>query len=165
MKQVLLNLIEDSAINHPILIQLVEHTFHLATQIDVYTSEKFTKWQLIALTILITYLACGFKHFLNDLDTSILVYCKKKLFKLAKRLPFLNSQIMKEINKTRHSLEEEILKSNKGNLFVQKLPANGLDEAKVLEKINKEYLALNDLEWENGAVSGRLINLFSKRLN
>ena len=60
---------------------------------------------------------------------------------------------MEELNKTKVGLEEDIIKSNKGNLYIQKLPDNGLALNQVLSKLD-EYLKMNELGWKSGAVSG-----------
>ena len=78
---------------------------------------------------------------------------KKNFFKLAKKIPFLNSKIKQELEKTKLGLEDDVIKLNKGNLYVDKLPAKGLTQAELLDKINV-YLKMNETEWRKGAVSG-----------
>ncbi len=116
---------------------------------------SYEKWQLIGISILATFLYMKFDYFLRDLNdpSGLFGYLKKQVFKFAKKLPFLNSKIMEELNKTRQGLEDDIIKSNKGNSYVKQLPEKGLSEEQVLEKINT-YLAMNELPWKNGAVSG-----------
>jgi sphinganine-1-phosphate aldolase len=150
MKELILSYLGENP--HPILVEAIDQILKLTNQIDEFTN-RYPKWELVLVTFLITFLYCKFSYFIYDLDVSLFKYIKRKFFSLVKKIPFLNKEIMKEINKSRVSLEEEIMKSNKGNLFVQKLPDKGIKQDDLLRKI-EDYMKMNDLPWENGAVSG-----------
>ncbi len=138
---------------NPLIIDLIDSSIKATSHIDLLISQ-LNKWQLIGFTFAVTYVFLELRHFLGDLDTSLFGYVKKRFFRVCKKIPFFNRHIRKEIEKTRASLEGEILKSNKGTLFVQSLPPKGFSQSQVLDKIKSDYLKLNELPWEDGAVSG-----------
>lgn len=81
-------------------------------------------------------------------------YIKKALFRVSRKLPFINGKIMQELKKTRDSLEDDLAKANKGNLFIEKMPETGYTEVEVLN-LAAQYIKMgNELPWKDGAVSG-----------
>lgn len=83
----------------------------------------------------------------------IFEHFKKCFFTLSKKIPFVKSKIKEELSKTQKSLENEILKSNKGFDYVRELPAKGLKFDEVNAQIDL-YLKLNDNKWRDGSLSG-----------
>lgn len=138
---------------HPILDQVLD-AIEPAVNCVLKRLDRYEKWELVVITILLTYVILSFRYFVLDLEKGLFDYIKKQVFRISKKLPFLNSKILSELAKTRTGLEEDILKANKGELFLQKLPQKGLGNEKTLETIEKKYLNLNDLNWKTGAVSG-----------
>lgn len=149
MKEFLLNKFGH---NNQILNQLLDYLDPVCKHVDK-TLDKYEKWQLVFMTIVIMYILMNAWYFVLDLDKGILDYLKKKIFKISKKLPFLNAKIMQELEKTKRGLEEDIVKSNKGTSYIQQLPKQGLSEVQVLEKV-QEYLKLCDTDWKSGALSG-----------
>ncbi|CAF0712302.1 unnamed protein product [Brachionus calyciflorus] len=150
MKEFLLSRLgHDNTLLNEIFNKIDPITQQILTRLD-----RYERWELVVISVLMTYVGMRFRYFLLDLDKGLWDYMKKQVFKLSKKLPFLNAKIMSELDKTKHGLEEDILKSNKGELFVQKLPSLGLGIDKTLETIEQKYVKLNDLNWKNGAVSG-----------
>jgi sphinganine-1-phosphate aldolase len=83
-----------------------------------------------------------------------LFYLKKKSFSIAKRLPFLQRKILSELQKTKDSLEEDVMKMNKGQKFIKSLPSKGMSEQEVV-RLADDYLKLAEgLPWKDGAISG-----------
>lgn len=60
---------------------------------------------------------------------------------------------MKEIAKTKKDLQNEIIKMNKGTLYLENLPENGLSFEE-FEELLKKYLSMNETDWSNGSLSG-----------
>lgn len=73
---------------------------------------------------------------------------------MLRRLPFVQGMISGEIEKSKRELQEGVLKQNKGQAFIQRMPANGMTSDKVVG-LADEYLKLSsDFTWKNGAISG-----------
>ena len=115
--------------------------------------ESYSPVQLILIAAGSTYVLNWLYTFYSDIDTDLITYFKSQLFKIAKKIPFLHAKIAAELDKTRKGLEEDISKSNKGNLYVERLPANGLEMQEVLKKLDT-YLKMNETDWQGGSVSG-----------
>jgi sphinganine-1-phosphate aldolase len=124
----------------------------MTTEVNKRT-ESYENWQLILASVVGTYALMKVFYFVNDLDHGIVHYLKGKVFKLAKKFPFLNRKLMEELDKTRKGLEEDIIKANKGNLYIQELPETGYDQKKLFETIER-YLNMTNAEWKSGALSG-----------
>ena len=60
---------------------------------------------------------------------------------------------MKEISKTKKDLQNEITKMNKGTLYMENLPENGLNFEE-FDKVLQRYIAMNETDWSNGSLSG-----------
>lgn len=148
-----MSLIEKLALEYPVVGEAYERTIPVLQSIQ-RRLDTYEKWEIIVISVLITYVFMSFRYFLLDLDKGLFDFVKKKVFRLTRKLPFLNSKINSELAKNRKGLEEEIYKSNKGETFVQKLPSSGLGSEKTLELIDNKYLKLSDLNWTGGAVSG-----------
>jgi sphinganine-1-phosphate aldolase len=136
----------------PLAVQIVDYIDLMLKEINNRTA-NYENWQLILASGLVTYLGMSLIQFYTNLDNGLLAYLKGCAFKLAKRFPFLNAQIMKELEKTRKGLEEDIMKANKGNLYIKEMPREGLDEKALFETIDK-YLDMAGNEWKSGALSG-----------
>ena len=63
------------------------------------------------------------------------------------------SKIKSELDATQKTLEEEMLKANKGQDYLRDLPAKGLTNDELNEKL-EVYLKLGDGKWKDGACSG-----------
>lgn len=153
MKDFILNKL---GVNHPVLNEILDSVEHHLTPFVKHVNEtidSYERWQLILITVIITYFLMSFYHFTLDLEKGLFDYFKKRLFKFSKKLPFLNAKIMQELDKTRVGLEEDVVKANKGNLYVQRLPEQGNSEQRVIELV-AEYSKLADADWKTGAVSG-----------
>ena len=82
-----------------------------------------------------------------------MAHLKQKLFKIVKKIPFLSNKIMQQLDKTRKELEDGVIKANKGNSYIKKLPINGSTEEEVLAKIDT-YMKMNTVDWKDGSLSG-----------
>lgn len=138
--------------NYPIVIKSIDVIEMVMEQVNQQTKD-YENWQLIMISVLTTYLAMKAHHFVRDLDEGLFGYLKKQAFLVAKRIPFLNAQIMKELQKTQKDLEEEIFKANKGNLYMTKMPETGIKEKELFSLIDN-YLKMSGNEWKSGALSG-----------
>lgn len=114
---------------------------------------KYEPWQLVAVTAASTYLGCKFYYFYIDLDKGLIDYMKKEAFKLARKIPYINNKISAEINKTKVNIYNDVLKSNKGTLFLTDLPAFGQSDEQILNTIDS-YRKLGPVDWKDGMLSG-----------
>jgi sphinganine-1-phosphate aldolase len=138
--------------DYPAAVQIFDYIDMSLSEVNKRTA-VYENWQLILASALVTYLLVSFWHFYTELDHGLVGYLKSGLFKLAKKFPFLSRQIMKELDKTRKGLEEDIMKANKGNLYIKQIPSKGLEEKALFETIGK-YLDMSGNEWKTGALSG-----------
>jgi sphinganine-1-phosphate aldolase len=127
--------------------------FHAVQRVSEFIVENFEKWQLILITMYLTYVVMSVLHYIDNLDNGLWHFLKKKLFAFSKRLPLVNSKIRREMEKTQASLENDLLKANKGTSFLTQLPPKGMSEKAVVQ-LADDYLKMNDSEWRNGGVSG-----------
>jgi hypothetical protein len=123
---------------YPVVVQALTYLDLCLSEVNKRTSE-YEHWQLILATALITYLITRWLRFLDELDNGLLGYIKSLVFRTAKLFPFLNRQIMKELDKTRKGLEEDIMKANKGNLYVKQMPRASMDEPTLLATVDKVH--------------------------
>lgn len=151
MKEFILNQLPPLG-KYPIVLQSLDYLDFVTSEINRCT-EKYENWQLILASMLITYVIMRFLQFWNDLDYGLADYLKKRMFKLLKLFPFLNRKIMSELEKTKRELEEDIMKANKGNLYLKELPPKGLDEKSLFQKID-QYLSMSTTDWKSGTLSG-----------
>jgi sphinganine-1-phosphate aldolase len=138
--------------SNQILSDIINNVQYGLNKVNEYSSQ-FQAWQLILVTALITYLICQFFNYLNELENGLIDHLKKKLFRIAKKIPFLSGKIMQELDKTRKELEEGIIKANKGNPYITKLPDKSSTTKEVLAKVDN-YLKMNTITWKDGSLSG-----------
>ena len=136
----------------PVILQAFDFLQQFTAEVNQQT-KNYENWQIILFTVLITYLVMLFLNLYNELDNGIIGYLKDSIFRMAKLFPFLNAKIMKELEKTKHALNEDIKKANKGNLYLKSLPEKGYDKKKLFNTIDK-YLELEEHKWETGSLSG-----------
>ena len=88
-----------------------------------------------------------------NLIQDMVTFFKNKFFKIAKKIPMVASKIKSELDATQKTLEGEMLKANKGQDYLRDLPAKGLTNDELHEKLDT-YLQLGDGKWKDGACSG-----------
>nr|XP_033796849.1 sphingosine-1-phosphate lyase 1 isoform X2 [Geotrypetes seraphini] len=124
-------------------------------------------WQLITVTFVTTLLAVWLYEFLFQSE-SLISRFKIQCIKISRKLPFIGVQIQKKLDKAVDDMISTMLCLKDGISYVKALPAKGLEQAKVLQKV-KEYNSLGNVPWDNGKISGavysgeeRLTELFVK---
>ena len=93
----------------------------------------------------------GYESFLLVID--LVPYLRNLFFRLVKKVPFVRRKIAEELEKTKQGLEEDIVKSNKGSLYIERIPNDGIKYKDVLKMLD-DYMQMNEMNWKNGAVSG-----------
>lgn len=133
---------------------IVPRTKLVAREVNSFL-DLFDRWQIVLFTATLCYLLyCAHEFWENELENGVLAYLKKKSFGILKRLPFVRGMIMGEINKLKRSIEEDLIKKNKGQAFMKTMPVKGIPHEKVI-KMADEYLKLSeDVSWREGAMSG-----------
>uniref|UniRef100_A0A6J0SV93 sphinganine-1-phosphate aldolase n=1 Tax=Pogona vitticeps TaxID=103695 RepID=A0A6J0SV93_9SAUR len=109
-------------------------------------------WQLITSTVAATLLVMWLHTFLFQSE-SLTSRCKKRFFRVLRKLPVIGTMIQNQMNKTLEDMASGLsfLKDKKG--YIKTLPAKGLSQPEVL-KMMKEYSSMGDIHWEDGKVSG-----------
>nr|XP_020638775.1 sphingosine-1-phosphate lyase 1 [Pogona vitticeps] len=109
-------------------------------------------WQLITSTVAATLLVMWLHMFLFQSE-SLTSRCKKRFFRVLRKLPVIGTMIQNQMNKTLEDMASGLsfLKDKKG--YIKTLPAKGLSQPEVL-KMMKEYSLMGDIHWEDGKVSG-----------
>ncbi|XP_020638775.3 sphingosine-1-phosphate lyase 1 [Pogona vitticeps] len=109
-------------------------------------------WQLITSTVAATLLVMWLHMFLFQSE-SLTSRCKKRFFRVLRKLPVIGTMIQNQMNKTLEDMASGLsfLKDKKG--YIKTLPAKGLSQPEVL-KMMKEYSTMGDIHWEDGKVSG-----------
>lgn len=109
-------------------------------------------WQIIGATVITMLGAIWVKGFLFQRE-SLTSRIKKQCFRLIRKIPFVGVAIQKQLNKALEDMSVSVCTLKEGMSYTHQLPAKGLSQSQVLEKI-KEYQTLNDVKWEKGCVSG-----------
>ncbi|KAM4703785.1 sphingosine-1-phosphate lyase 1 [Rhinophrynus dorsalis] len=107
---------------------------------------------LIALTFTSTLVCVWLYQFVFQPE-SLTSRCKKQFFRIVRRLPFIGTQIQKQLNKALDDMSDRMLNLKDGMSYVRELPRAGLKQEQVMEKL-KEYSSIGDVSWETGKVSG-----------
>ena len=148
------------------------------TKIVDSNCENLKPWQIVLYASTSGAAATYLYYYYNDIDTGIyLVYLeitlfskhmnliqdmvtffKNKFFKIAKKIPMVASKIKSELDATQKTLEGEMLKANKGQDYLRDLPAKGLTNDELHEKLDT-YLQLGDGKWKDGACSGAVYDV------
>ncbi|KAM4636004.1 sphingosine-1-phosphate lyase 1 [Discoglossus pictus] len=107
---------------------------------------------LIALTFISTLLLVWTYDFLFQPE-SLKSRIKKQFFKTLRSLPFVGTQIQKELDKALRDMNAQMGSSKDGVSYVTTLPKSGLQQDQVMEEL-KQYSSLGHVSWESGKVSG-----------
>nr|XP_060624829.1 sphingosine-1-phosphate lyase 1 [Anolis sagrei ordinatus] len=120
-------------------------------------------WQLIATTMAATLLLVWLHTFLFQPE-SLTSRFKKRFFRFLRKLPFIGTEIQKQMSKTMDDMASGLsfLQDQRG--YIKTLPAKGLSQPEVL-KMMKEYNAMGDVHWEDGKVSGTVYSGEEKLTN
>lgn len=141
--------------DHPILVETIRCVQYLTNQFDEWTKARLANWQLVLLTSLIVGSTCRIHAWYTDLNGSLTQVAKRKFFKIIRLVPFVQNKIISEMSKTKESLQEEIISSNKGSLFLQTLPTRGHTEIEILDLIEGPYKKMNEsCDYKSGSMSG-----------
>ncbi|KAL8187007.1 UNVERIFIED_CONTAM: Sphingosine-1-phosphate lyase 1 [Gekko kuhli] len=108
--------------------------------------------QLIALTVTATLLVVWLFTFITQLD-DIKSRVKKWFFRTVRKLPIIGTVIQKKLNKALDDVVSFLPFLNQGKPYVRTLPAKGLSQPEILQKL-KEYSSAGKVRWEDGKVSG-----------
>ncbi|XP_063047447.1 sphingosine-1-phosphate lyase 1 [Engraulis encrasicolus] len=109
-------------------------------------------WQIIAATILATLGAVWVKGLIFQPE-SLMSRIKKRFFRLVRKIPFVGNTIQTQLNKALDDMSESLCSLKDGMTYTKSLPKQGLTHEQVLQRI-REYQSLNEVDWENGKVSG-----------
>ncbi|XP_051935903.1 sphingosine-1-phosphate lyase 1 isoform X3 [Hippocampus zosterae] len=120
-------------------------------QVNSYCRD-FEPWQIIGVTLFTTLAAIWLKGFLFQQE-SLLSRMKKQCFRLIRKIPFVGGAIQSQLNKALDDMSASLCTLKNGMSYTQKLPSKGLSQSQVLDKIS-EYQTLNEVQWQNGCVSG-----------
>ncbi|KAL2083235.1 hypothetical protein ACEWY4_021008 [Coilia grayii] len=109
-------------------------------------------WQIISATILTTLGAVWVKGIIFQPE-SLMSRMKKRFFRLVRIIPFVGTTIQTQLNKALDDMSESLCTLKEGMSYTKTLPTQGLTHEQVLQRV-REYQSLNDVDWENGNVSG-----------
>ncbi|XP_034040546.1 sphingosine-1-phosphate lyase 1 [Thalassophryne amazonica] len=109
-------------------------------------------WQIIGATVMTTLGAVWIKDFLFQQE-SLKSRIKKQCFRLIRKIPFVGVAIQNQLNKALDDMSASLCTLKEGMEYTTQLPTQGLSQSQVLAKI-QEYQTLNEVQWENGCVSG-----------
>jgi len=109
-------------------------------------------WQIVTITTTTVLSGLWFWTFLNQ-DESIFSRTKRKFFNLAKKVPYVQRRIERELRKAKNDFEAEIVKNCKGLTYTLALPEEGLDSESILQLVD-DHLKCGNYNWKNGRVSG-----------
>lgn len=74
---------------------------------------------------------------------------KKKIFKLARKIPAVSRRIEREMKKISEGFEQEVIHRNQGNPYITTLPEKGKLHNEIIQKV-EEYLTFG--KWMNSTV-------------
>uniref|UniRef100_A0A8C7H6J0 sphinganine-1-phosphate aldolase n=1 Tax=Oncorhynchus kisutch TaxID=8019 RepID=A0A8C7H6J0_ONCKI len=114
--------------------------------------EALEPWQIIGATLISTLGAVWVKGFLFQQET-LTSRIKKQCFRLIRKIPFVGAAIQTQLNKALDDMSVSLCALKEGMNYTKQLPEQGLTQAEVLDRIS-EYETLNEVDWENGRVSG-----------
>ncbi|XP_035655805.1 sphingosine-1-phosphate lyase 1-like isoform X1 [Oncorhynchus keta] len=114
--------------------------------------EALEPWQIIGATLISTLGAVWVKGFLFQQET-LTSRIKKQCFRLIRKIPFVGAAIQTQLNKALYDMSVSLCALKEGMNYTKQLPEQGLTQAEVLDRIS-EYETLNEVDWENGRVSG-----------
>uniref|UniRef100_A0A8C7UJV2 sphinganine-1-phosphate aldolase n=1 Tax=Oncorhynchus mykiss TaxID=8022 RepID=A0A8C7UJV2_ONCMY len=114
--------------------------------------EALEPWQIIGATLISTLGAVWVKGFLFQQET-LTSRIKKQCFRLIRKIPFVGAAIQTQLNKALDDMSVSLCTLKEGMNYTKQLPEQGLTQAEVLDRIS-EYETLNEVDWENGRVSG-----------
>ncbi|XP_040033711.2 sphingosine-1-phosphate lyase 1 isoform X2 [Gasterosteus aculeatus] len=109
-------------------------------------------WQIIGATVITTLGALWVKGFVFQKE-SLPSRIKKLCFRLIRKIPFVGANIQSQLNKALDDMSASLCTLKEGMSYTKQLPSKGLSQSQVLDKI-REYETLNEVQWENGCVSG-----------
>ncbi len=153
--------------------------FESLTNIVDSNCKNLKPWQIVLYASTAGAAATYLYYYYNEIDTGILylldlentlfskqmnliqdmvTFFKNKFFKIAKKIPMVASKIKIELDATQKTLEGEMLKANKGQDYLRDLPAKGLTNDELHEKLDM-YLQLGDGKWKDGACSGAVYDV------
>ncbi|XP_077206615.1 sphingosine-1-phosphate lyase 1 [Paroedura picta] len=108
--------------------------------------------ELIAVTVATTLLVVWLYMVLTQLD-DLKSQAKKTFFRMVRKMPIIGSLITKKMKKAMNDVVSALSFLDTGKPYVRMLPAQGLSQPEVLEKL-KDYSSVGTLRWEDGRVSG-----------
>uniref|UniRef100_A0A182T279 sphinganine-1-phosphate aldolase n=1 Tax=Anopheles maculatus TaxID=74869 RepID=A0A182T279_9DIPT len=106
-------------------------------------------WQIVAITTT-TVLGTVWLCQVLFQDESLYQRAKKKVFKLARRIPAVRRKVDAEIQKINDGFIKDI--SQAGNYYTE-LPNDGMSQEEILNQVD-QYLELGHYRWKEGFISG-----------
>jgi len=70
-----------------------------------------------------------------NIVAGVLTRTKKFIFRTVRRLPYIGKKIDAEVEKQCLEMEEKFHETTKGQSYLQKLPAEGMSEVKLLKRL------------------------------
>uniref|UniRef100_A0A8C7UP93 sphinganine-1-phosphate aldolase n=1 Tax=Oncorhynchus mykiss TaxID=8022 RepID=A0A8C7UP93_ONCMY len=116
--------------------------------------EALEPWQIIGATLISTLGAVWVKGFLFQQESMFSdSVMRHQCFRLIRKIPFVGAAIQTQLNKALDDMSVSLCTLKEGMNYTKQLPEQGLTQAEVLDRIS-EYETLNEVDWENGRVSG-----------
>lgn len=109
-------------------------------------------WQIVAMTTTSVLSAVWLWNVINQ-DESLYQRVKKRIFRLARFVPYIQAQIDEELGKMKKEFENDMLKSCGQLGYTTKLPYDGQKMDELFKKLD-EHLALGNYDFKDGRVSG-----------
>lgn len=138
---------------------------NIGQNLKIFINNQFVAkepWQIVTITttsvltlVFIYETVCSRDPFDTDSMTSKI---KKKVFKLARKLPVVKRKLEEETSKVAKLFEEDIKESNKAFEYVLHLPQTGKTREQILELVAK-HLTNGHYDWKEGKVSGAVYYL------
>lgn len=114
-------------------------------------------WQIVAVTTttVLTSVYIYQVAFPSDpFDTdSVVAKIKKRVFKLARKIPYVRRKLEEETGKVAKLFQDDIKQSNAGLEYFLQLPNQGRSKPEILELVTS-YLNRGHYDWKHGRVSG-----------
>lgn len=110
-------------------------------------------WQIVAITTT-TFLSTVWlwNLFINQ-DESLFTRVKKRVYKLSRKIPYIQNQIDDLMGKLKKDFENDMLRTSGKVGYTTQLPFDALSETEILSRV-EEHLQLGTYNYKDGHVSG-----------
>lgn len=110
-------------------------------------------WQIVAITTTTVLSTIWLWNILFNQDESLFARIKKRVFKLSRKIPYVQAKIDEELGKLKKDFENDMLRTCGKLSYITKLPYNSLGQAEILRKVD-DHLQLGSYDYKDGRVSG-----------